>query len=95
MHHFALGGHARGVDRVPAMLAPGEFVMNARSTRNFLPQLQAMNAGMEPNYRANGGSVTHVGDVTVNVHASNNPHATGAAVVQHIRRALRRGTAKL
>lgn len=39
-----LGGFGGG-DRVKALLEPGEFVVNKRSTRAFLPLLQALNAG--------------------------------------------------
>jgi TP901 family phage tail tape measure protein len=88
--YYAAGGQRRGVDSVPAMLAPGEFVMNARSTRNFLPQLQAMNAGMEPNYRSNGGHVTNVGDVTVNVNGAHAPQQTATAVASALKRLGRR-----
>jgi hypothetical protein len=33
----------RGTDTVPAMLTPGEFVVNARSTKTHLPLLRAIN----------------------------------------------------
>ena len=41
----------KGTDTVPAMLTPGEFVVNARSTSEHLPLLKAINAG----YFAKGG----------------------------------------
>lgn len=43
----ALGGSIfkpRGTDTVPAMLTPGEFVVNAKATRKFLPLLRSINA---------------------------------------------------
>lgn len=40
---LALGGGNMGTDTIPAMLSPGEFVINARSTRKFYGQLLAMN----------------------------------------------------
>jgi TP901 family phage tail tape measure protein len=43
---FAVGGSVPGVgstDTVPAMLTPGEFVVNAKATRANLPLLQAIN----------------------------------------------------
>lgn len=52
---FAAGGKLPGYgkkDTVPAMLTPGEFVVNAESTRKFLPSLQKMNAAR---YAAGGG----------------------------------------
>lgn len=47
---FASGGMVRGpggpkADKVPAMLSAGEFVINAASTRKFLPLIKAINAG--------------------------------------------------
>ena len=44
----------KGTDTVPAMLTPGEFVVNAESTKNNLGLLQSIN-------KANGGSVSRVG----------------------------------
>jgi phage-related protein len=35
----------KGTDTVPAMLTPGEFVVNARATRANLPALRSMNSG--------------------------------------------------
>jgi TP901 family phage tail tape measure protein len=35
----------KGTDTVPAMLTPGEFVVNARSTAKHLPLLKAINSG--------------------------------------------------
>lgn len=45
---------SRGTDTVPAMLTPGEFVVNAGATSRNLPLLQKMNGGGEVIYRANG-----------------------------------------
>jgi TP901 family phage tail tape measure protein len=36
----------RGTDTVPAMLTPGEFVVNARATSSHLPLLKAINSGL-------------------------------------------------
>ena len=50
----------RGTDTVPAMLTPGEFVVNARSTAQHLPLLQAINGGSDPSetsHFARGGFV--------------------------------------
>jgi hypothetical protein len=52
---------ARGTDTVPAMLTPGEFVVNAKSTSKHLPLLKAINNGVKGYssggvvYLANGG----------------------------------------
>ena len=45
----------KGTDTVPAMLTPGEFVVNRRSTRDNLPLLQNINSG---NYNR-GGKVSY------------------------------------
>jgi TP901 family phage tail tape measure protein len=41
----------KGTDNVPAMLTPGEFVINAKSTAEHLPLLKAINSG---NYSKGG-----------------------------------------
>lgn len=41
---FAHGGRPKGTDTVPAMLTPGEFVINRRATEKFLPLLHKINA---------------------------------------------------
>jgi hypothetical protein len=77
------------------MLSPGEFVVNARSTRKFYSELQAMNAGIRPVYRQDGGTVTTVGDINVTVSGENGAAANGREIAQSIRRELRRGTSSL
>jgi TP901 family phage tail tape measure protein len=49
----------RGTDTVPAMLTPGEFVVNRKATQNNLSLLQAINNGGVPAPRAlaNGGVI--------------------------------------
>jgi len=77
------------------MLSPGEFVVNRDATRRFFAELQAINAGLSPQFRESGGSVTQMGDVTVNVNESTSPKTTAREVVTLIKRELRRGTSKL
>jgi TP901 family phage tail tape measure protein len=94
--YLAGGGFApRGTDTIPAMLSPGEFVVNARSSRRFFSQLQAMNAGVQPIYRQEGGAVTNVGDINVSVNGSKEANGTGRTIARRIRRELRRGTSSL
>lgn len=93
--YFNSGGLARGVDTVPAMLAHGESVINARSTSKFFSQIQAMNAGQQPVFRAANGGVTNVGDINVTVQGQSNSSATGRAIASELRRELRRGTSRL
>jgi hypothetical protein len=95
--YFAKGG-ARGIDSIPAMLAPGEIVMNPQASQKFASQLVAMNAGINPSYRSTGGSVSNTGisgDVNVSVTGTSQPHETARAVVSAINREMRRGTSKL
>lgn len=91
----AAGGLARGTDTIPAMLSPGEFVVNARSARRFASQLVAINAGVQPVYRQDGGTVVNnsvnVGDINVN--GTSNPEDTARQVVSQLRREFRRGSA--
>ena len=90
----ALGGAARGTDSIPAMLSPGEFVVNARSSRRFFSQLQSINSGVQPLFRQQGGSVTHVTIGDVNVTGGNNSRQTGRQIAAELRREMRRGTAR-
>lgn len=58
---FASGGQVPGAggprsDTVPAMLSPGEYVVNAAATRAFLPLLEAINGGKAQRF-ADGGLV--------------------------------------
>jgi hypothetical protein len=43
--YFANGGTSKGTDTVPAMLTPGEFVVNRSAARNNIGMLSALNAG--------------------------------------------------
>lgn len=63
---FAAGGwvgggkgspHARGTDTVPAVLAPDEFVVDARTAKANAPLLEWMRGSGRPVYRADGGFV--------------------------------------
>lgn len=44
----------KGTDTVPAMLTPGEFVINKQATQKNLPLLKAINGGGVESYGANG-----------------------------------------
>jgi len=96
IRRFDAGGAARGTDTVSAMLSPGEFVMNAKSTRQWYPQLLAMNAGIKPS-REQGGSTTNagiIGDVSVNV-GGGATKQTGRDIVAVLNREIRRGSSRL
>jgi tape measure domain-containing protein len=56
---FASGGWVSGSgtgtsDSIPAMLSNGEFVINARATKKFLPVLEAINSGKFGKFAAGG-----------------------------------------
>jgi TP901 family phage tail tape measure protein len=94
-HYFAKGGYARGVDRVPAMLSRGEMVVNSRSTGKFFSQLQAINAGVQPVYRQQGGNVTNVGDINVTVQGGDSSSQTARQIARDLQREIRRGSSRL
>lgn len=95
VHYYADGGFTpRGTDTIPAMLSPGEFVVNAAATRQFYSQLVAINSGRSPIYRAEGGPTTqnfHFGDINV---VNDGQRNAARDVVNSIRRELRRTTSK-
>jgi hypothetical protein len=96
VNYRAAGGMAsRGQDTIPVMAAPDEFFMNARSSRRFASELQAMNAGREPIFRDKGGSVTNVGDINVSVTQGESANQTARQIASSLRRELRRGTSRL
>lgn len=65
---FNNGGFSpRNTDVVPAMLGRDEFVLNGRATRRNFSQAQAMNAGLNPVFRQEGGNVTNIGDINISV----------------------------
>lgn len=94
---FLAGGgfSPRGTDNIPAMLSKGEFVVNARSTSKFFSQLQAINAGVQPIFRQDGGPVTNVGDINVTVTGGKDADRSGRIIARRIKRELRRGTSSL
>jgi len=52
--YMAAGGFAKGTDTVPAMLTPGEFVMNKNATKKFGPLLSSLNRGQYPGAMSQG-----------------------------------------
>jgi len=92
--YFAAGGPV-GTDVVPTWLSRGEFVMNAKSANRFASQLVAMNAGVQPAFRGEGGSVTNIGDINVTVQGGTTGRQTARSIAAELRRELRRGTTTL
>lgn len=91
---YLAGGGPVGMDVVPAWLSRGEFVMNTEATRRFASQLVAMNAGIQPTFRGEGGSVTNVGDISVSVQGGATGRQTARSIAAELRRELRRRTMK-
>jgi len=92
VRHFDRGGFApRGVDMVPAMLAPNEFVMSAQATRRWYSQLVAMNAGIAPSFRSQGGQVANVTVGDIHINEAVEPRQTAREVIKSLKRELRRG----
>lgn len=88
-NYYAIGGAARGMDTVPAMLAPGEFVIRRQAVKKFGSDLfsqlnRGINplAGMQPQ-RGGTGSGVSIGTINVN-------SAAGERADQSLPRALRR-----
>jgi len=91
--YLAQGG--QGQDTVPALLSPGEFVVNSNSTKKFFSELNAINSGSKPVTRDQGGSITNVGDVNVTVQGGDSSQQTVREIGGALRREVRRGTIKL
>jgi hypothetical protein len=94
MMRFAGGGQPYGSDKIPAMLSPGEFVVNAGASRKFYSQLVAMNSGSR-NYAGGGNVNTSVGDVNISMSSSGNAATDVVRIGKLLRREIRRGTVKL
>lgn len=92
---FANGNKVQvGSDTVPAMLSPGEFVMNKGATRQFYSQLVAMNSGVSR--FADGGSTSNTfGDFNISMESSGNESIDVIRLGKSLRREIRRGTITL
>jgi TP901 family phage tail tape measure protein len=96
--YFAQGGSALkplGTDTIPAMIQRGEFVTNAKSSRKFFSELNAINQDKQPVRRREGGSVTQVGDIHVAVNGGDTSRQTVRAIAVELNRELKRGTIRL
>ena len=81
-----------GQDVIPAMLSPGEFVLNKQATNQMYSQLVSANNGT--NF-ASGGSTTNVGDISVTLQTSGNEALDARAIGHALNREIRRGTLSL
>jgi len=85
-----------GSDNVPALLNPGEFVMNAASSRKFYSQLVAMNSvGRFSGGGLVGGNSTTVGDINVSMKSSGNESIDVIRLGKLLQREIKRGTVSL
>lgn len=92
---FQFGGQ-RGTDSIPALLTAGESVNTLDATRDFFPQIQAMNAGVQPVFRQEGGAVSNtIGDININVNEASSGRDTAREVMKQIKREFRRNTFNL
>ncbi len=90
---YRQGGGNVGTDTINAKLSPGEGVLSVDAMKQFFPQFIAANRGANPRF-GEGGAVTNVGDININVSGVDKPVATGREVVTAIKRELRRGTSE-
>jgi hypothetical protein len=78
--YFASGGFAIGTDTVPAMLTPGEFVVNRGAVKNFgADRLRAINSG------ASSSDSVYNYNLSVNVKSDANPDQIANAVMHKIK----------
>jgi len=87
---YAQGGSPYGRDSIHAMLGPDETVMNSAASMRFRSQLHSMNMGMAPRF-AQGGSVTNVGDLSVNVQGTGNTETDARQIGHALYRLIKRG----
>ena len=94
--YFAAGGVARGTDTQMAMLSAGERVTDAKNSRRFFSQLQAIGAGQQPVYRNAGGDTYNTNVGGINIHdKTGQPQQTAREVMRAIKREQRRGSGRI
>lgn len=95
---FASGGMIHGPmgrDNLIIRAHAGEFIVNSEATKAFYPQLVALNAGLPPRGFANGGPVTNVGDLNINMTSQGSVEADVRELGYRLRREIKRGTVRL
>lgn len=79
---FAVGGFANGTDTVPAMLTPGEFVMNKYAVQSHgLDVMKSMNSGSSSSF----GDSVYTYNLNVNVKSDANPDEIARTVIAQIK----------
>lgn len=92
----AFPGQPRGVDRYPVWAAAGERIIDAKSYRQFKPQIESILNRRNPTYMASGGVIggdTTVGDVNITL-ANGTPDDNVREFAYKLKREMRRGTIK-
>jgi TP901 family phage tail tape measure protein len=80
--YFAAGGFAKGTDRIPAMLTPGEFVMSKYAVDSYgVENLKKINNGDTPS----GAVYNNTYTLTVNAKTDANPNEIAQAVMATIK----------
>ncbi len=94
---LAAGGptQSRGTDTVSVQAAPGEFFVNAASSRRFIPELVAINQGRAPESRSNSQVTNNSFSGDININVPSGAKIDGRSITQDIRRELRRKTSSL
>jgi hypothetical protein len=73
--YMANGGMAIGSDTVPAMLTPGEFVVNKAAAQQFGPMLQSINESKYPSMLGSNGGMSNVPINNISASVSDNSTA--------------------
>lgn len=90
---FFNGRYASGTDRIPAMLSPGEEVINAKESSQFRPLIKAINSGRLSQGSGVGSSYhTSVGDINITVAGRPTTEGTIREIGFGLRRAIRTGS---
>lgn len=95
VHRAAGGDLTRGQDQTLVAAKEGEFITSARNSQRFFAELRAINSGRAPIFREQGGPVTNVGDINVNIDARNAQTVDGRQIARQLKRELRRGSSSL
>jgi hypothetical protein len=78
--YFGFGGFAKGTDKIPAMLSPGEFVMSKYAVQEYgLDKMKAINEG------SYAGDAVYNYSISVNVKSGANPDEIARSVMTQIK----------
>lgn len=84
---FATGGMAMGTDTIPAMLTPGEFIVNRNATSKNIDLLRNINAGREP---ITAGGSNPVFNITINAKTMLDQDSIKREILPTVERELKR-----